>query len=107
MGRYEETLQVKPIGGATRNELGDWITESDSDFVTVSECRDEPNDEGNTLQGADGERVVYGSIVQLPEDCPDIERGQPVRVIDESGKVILEGEALRFKRYRKNCRLWV
>lgn len=108
MGRYEETLQTANVVGATRNELGDWIPGSDvEEFTTVSECRDEPNDKGNTIKGVDGEDVKYGSIVQLPEDCPEISRGQKIRILSESGEVILEGTALRFKRYRKNCRLWV
>lgn len=108
MGRYEETLQIKFTSDSIRDpDTGDYIPGAENEFTKISECREEPNDKGNTIEGTDGERVVYGSVIQLPEDCPEIIRGCPVRVLDGSGKIVLEGTTKRFKRYRKNCRLWV
>lgn len=108
MGRYEETLQIKLTSDSIRDpETGDFVPGPENDFTSISDCREEPNDKGNTIEGTDGERVTYGSVIQLPEDCPEIARGCQVRVLDFSGTIILEGTAKRFKRYRKNCRLWV
>lgn len=107
MGRYEDILFVKPVFEAVQDEAGDWITPEGSDFVRVAYCRDEPNGSGSTISGTDGNKIVFSSVVQLPDDCPEILPGQEIRVVHESGTVILEGKALRFKRYRKNARLWV
>lgn len=107
MGRYEEILQVKGIPEAIQDANGDWVQGSETDFKTVSYCRDEPNDSGKTITGAEGEQITFSSIIQLPEDCPEIKRGEKIRILNESGEIILEGSALRFKRYRKNSRLWV
>lgn len=108
MGRYEEKLQIAKIEDSARDpETGDYVPAGDPAFVTISDCREEPNDHGNTITGADGEAVKYGSLIQLPEECPEIERGTAVQIINEEGTVILSGIALRFKRYRRNSRLWV
>jgi hypothetical protein len=106
MARYEETLQVKGSGSAVRDANGDWIT-PDGVWASVSECRDEPNDKGTKIEGEDGEAVTYGSLVFLPEDCPEVIRGSEIRVIDSESNVVLQGTARRFKRYRKNAKLWV
>lgn len=109
MGRYEDKLQIAKVVDTTRDPITGDFTPGNGDpvFETISDCRDEPNDKGSTITGADGEAVKYGSTIQLPEDCPEIERGTLVRVLNDEGDIILEGVALRFKRYRKNSRLWV
>ena len=107
MGRYEDILKVKDVPEAIQNDKGEWVPAPGGDFKEVSYCRDEPNGSGSVIAGVDGQKVVYSSIVQLPEDCPEIERGQEIRVYNEAGELILEGKALRFKRFRKNSRLWV
>lgn len=107
MARYEELLYIKPAGEATRNENGDFVPGNEADWTFLSECRDEPSDSGREVAVTDGDAREFTSIVQLPEDCPEIGTGVRVQVRDITGAVVMEGTAKRFKKYRKSCRLWV
>lgn len=107
MARYEELLYIKPAEEATRNEYGDFVAGSEADWIFLSECRDEPSDSGNKVALTDGDARSFASIVQLPEDCPEIGTGVRVQVRNSEGEVVFEGTAKRFKKYRKSCRLWV
>lgn len=107
MGRYEDKLYIKPAGEATRNETGDFVPGNDPEWTFLSDCRDEPSASGRKVTGTDGESREFSSIIQLPEDCPEIGTGVRVQVRDESGSVVIESTVKRFKKYRKSSRLWL
>lgn len=108
MARYEERLYIKdPDGDTEKDENGDYKPGGDLAWTLLSDCRDEPSDKGRQVANVDGESIEYSSIIQLPEDCPEIGSGVEVQVRNADGKVVFEGKAIRFKTYRKNCRLWV
>lgn len=108
MARYEEKLYIKdPEADTPKDENGDYISGEDLDWIFISECRDEPSDKGRKVANVDGESIEYSSIIQLPEDCPEIGFGVEIQVRNIDDKVVFEGKAIRFKHYRKSCRLWV
>ncbi len=107
MARYEDQLYYKPQEEATRNATGDFVSGTASDWALAAECREEPSSGGQLISGTDGEARKVSSVIQVSLDCPDLEPGTPVKVLSEDGSTQIEGTILRFKRYRKDCRIWV
>jgi hypothetical protein len=107
MARYEDQLYIKTGAEATRSENGDFVPGSASDWTLTSDCREEPSSGGQIISGTDGEDRKVSSVIQLPADCPDLAPGTEIQVRNESGSVQISGTILRFKRYRKDCRIWV
>lgn len=107
MARYEDQLFIKTRPEATRNENGDFVAGSGSDWTYTSDCREEPSSGAQMISGTDGEDRKVSSVIQLPSDCPDLDPGTEIQVRNEAGAVQISGSILRFKRYRKDCRIWV
>ena len=107
MARYEDQLFTKTKADATRNENGDFVPGTEGEWAFVSECREEPSSGGQLISGTDGEDRKVSSIIQASSDCPDLAPGTEIQVRNETGDVQIEGTILRFKRYRKDCRIWV
>lgn len=103
---FDDSLYINDIKNSNRSPKGDYLQGSDN-WVFHSDCTDIPSDKGRTITGDDGEAILYQSVVSLPEDCPSISHGTQVRVLSLDGEEILNGTAKRFKRYQKNCKLWV
>jgi len=107
MARYEDQLFIKTRPEATRTENGDFVAGSGSDWTYTSDCREEPSSGAQMISGTDGEDRKVSSVIQLPSDCPDLAPGTEIQVRNEAGSVQISGSILRFKRYRKDCRIWV
>ena len=103
---FDDSLYINDIENSDRDSKGDYSQGSDN-WIFCSDCTDIPSDKGRTITGDDGETTSFQSTVSLPEDCPSIHFGVQVRVLSSDGEKILEGTAKRFKRYHKNCMLWV
>lgn len=106
MSKYNDTLQVFTGQPATRDELGD-LSKANANWLTVSECRDEPAGAGKTIDIGNGVVVAYTSNVFCPTTCPDVALNATVRVLSIDGKVQVESTCKRFKRYRNYVKVWV
>lgn len=103
---FDDSLYINKIENSTRGSKGDFLPGPDN-WIFISECTDIPSDKGRTITNEDGEATLCQSVVSLPEDCPSIPSGTQIRVLSAEGEEILNGTAKRFKRYQKNCKLWV
>ena len=54
-----------------------------------------------------GEVYVYGAVIYLPKEAPEVLKGQKIQVVDESGNVRFSGNSTLFKREQLHSRLWV
>lgn len=103
---FDDSLYINKIENSIPGSNGDFLPSAEN-WTFISECTDIPSDKGRTITGEDGEATLYQSIVSLPEDCPSISPGTQIRVLSSEGEEILNGTTKRFKRYQKNCKLWV
>ena len=88
-------------------------------------CREETNGKGSTIQIADGEALVFASLIQIPKGTVRINEGTIVLVAREeidpdqltepdfienakiNGLVIAKGICAKYDYGRLHCRLWI
>ena len=88
-------------------------------------CREETNGKGSTIQTANGNTLVFASLIQLPKGTARINEGTEVLVTREevepnqllepgfidsakvSGLVVAKGICEKYDYGRLHCRLWI
>lgn len=123
--QYPQFLYVFDQDGAsTQDKSGHWERpQKNADgWHLVGMCREETNGKGNTVTTADGQVLVFASLIQLPvgtirvnEGCTVIvTRTQPNEITDayiaeglQIGEVVAKGVCKKFDSGRLHCRLWI
>ena len=95
--------------GVIRDEETGEVSSNPNPYRFLSECRDQPNNSGSTIQGADGVSIQHKSVIHLPLSIQDINEGDEVIVYQDKSMSIVraKGTVLRFHRGLMHCRLWV
>lgn len=107
--QYPHYLFKKVVVESGQDADGNWTDQSES-WVLHSECREETNGKGQTVNGPDGRAVVYSSTVYMPKSGVAIAEGTEVLVSEtnsESGVCRIKGRVLKFSNGQLNTRLWV
>lgn len=105
--RFPYILKAQQQAESIYDESTGNFTESSSEWVEISKCRDESNSGGQRITTEDGEVYVYGAVIYLPKDAPAVLKGQRIQVVDEEGNVRFTGNSTLFKREQLHSRLWV
>lgn len=74
-----------PGGDSYQDNEGNWVEVPDS-WTFHSICREETNGRGTTIQGADGNALVFSSLVLLPRGVERVANGTQVRVCDQKNE---------------------
>lgn len=104
---YSYSLYEFKVSESVYDEnTGNWSA-SNEEWVFVSKCRDETNGGGQKVNTTDSQVYIFGAIIYLPKNCPEVTLGAKVRVLDEKGNVRIEGENLLWKKEKYHARLWL
>lgn len=108
--QYGHFLFKMVLGGdAVQDDDGTWVTPSPT-WVFHSPCREETNGRGNVIQGADGQALVFSSIVLLPKGAVKIQEGTKVRVTeikDPEGTLRVEKQVMKCDISQMHGRIWL
>lgn len=121
---YQYLYMFAQDAASTQDSSGHWARppKSADGWQLVGMCREETNGKGNTVTTADGQVLVFASLIQLPvgttrvnEGCTVIvTRTQPNEITDayiaeglQSGEVVAKGVCKKFDSGRLHCRLWI
>ena len=105
--QYPYSLFLEKRDQSQYDESTGNFSSGSSEWVEVSKCRDENNSGGQKITTEDGEVYVYGAVIYLPKEAPEVLKGQKIQVVDESGNVRFSGNSTLFKREQLHSRLWV
>lgn len=121
MPQYYQHLYRLTNGEAVQGANGQWTQQSAS-WVYVGLCREETNGKGSSVATADGQVLVFSSLVQMPTGTARIDEGTRVLItrsqhdtITEtmitqgklSGEVVATGRCMKFDSGRLHCRMWL
>lgn len=107
-GRYTDTLYVEqPAGAQTRNELGDLVDAKPAELVKWGLCREVPSGGNRVLTDADGTTLAYQSEIYLHPLTTAVPLNSLIKVFDATGKEVLHGRVLRYKKYKHYAKVWV
>ncbi|MGE5498467.1 MAG: DUF6093 family protein [Syntrophothermus sp.] len=101
--------QVQSGDSVQDPDTGEW-TPAPPAWVFHSVCREETNGRGNIIQGADGEALVFSSLVLLPKGTARIPEGTLIRVTevkDPEGQKRIQGAVLKCDIGNLHGRIWV
>ena len=122
--QYHQHLYVlTQQGEAVQTATGAWQSQA-AVWQHVGLCREETNGKGNTVTTADGQVIVFSSLIQLPVGTDRVDEGCTVIVthtevepstltnayITEGlrcGEVVVKGVCKKFDNGRLHCRLWI
>lgn len=121
--QYPQHLYVQSHSEAQQDDTGAW-RQTPGVWSYVGACREETNGKGNTVATADGQVLVFASLVQLPVGTPRVDEGKTVLVLRgqaapdtltdafiaeglHSGEVVIKGVCKKFNMGRLHCRLWI
>lgn len=105
--QFPYTLWVFKQTESTQNpDNGEWSGGSE-EWVNLSKCRDEGNGGGRSIVTEDSQVYVFNAVVYLPKNCPKVNLGESVKVIDEEGNVRIQGENKLHKKEQLHSRLWL
>ena len=125
LAQYPQHLYMFAQSGAsTQDSSGHWERpqQSADGWQYVGMCREETNGKGNTVTTADGQVLVFSSLIQLPTGTTRVNDGctvivtrtQPQAITDayiaeglNSGEVVAKGVCKKFDNGRLHCRLWI
>lgn len=124
MPQYHQHLYaLAQSGESVQDATGNWTAKTKS-WVHIGLCREETNGKGNTVTTADGQVLVFSSLIQLPTGTTRIEEGKMVIVTRteveaasitdafiaeglRTGNVVAKGICKKFDNGRLHCRLWI
>lgn len=124
MPQYHQHLYVlTQQGESVQNANGSWQAQP-TQWAHVGLCREETNGKGNTVTTADGQVLVFSSLIQLPTGTPRVSEGKKVIVTRtqveaasitdafiaegmQNGEVVAKGICKKFDNGRLHCRLWI
>lgn len=113
--QYPQFLFVHVVSESTQDNEGNWSDPTDT-WVKHSICREETNGAGRTINGPDGQAVVYSSTIYLPRTAQRIKEGSQVVVVETdevdaegtpTGYARIKGSVLKFDLSQLHSRLWV
>lgn len=121
--QYYQHLYMLSHNESVQDATGAWTKQSGA-WAHVGLCREETNGKGSTVATADGQTLVFSSLVQLPVGTPRINEGTQVLVTrsqhtaeeltegniadwKRSGEVVAQGKCMKFDNGRLHCRMWI
>jgi len=92
-----------------KNETTGEFETTENGSVLYSVCREQVNSPGKVINGADGDSIVFSSVIHLPLGTRQIKEGTEITVYSDENKVFkrIEGKVLRFSADSQHCRIWV
>ena len=109
-------------GESVQDKTGKWVKPGADGWQYVGLCREETNGKGSTVTTADGQVLVFASLIQLPTGTPRVNEGCNVIVTRtqlqaitdayiaeglRNGQVVAKGVCKKFDSGRLHCRLWI
>ena len=106
--QYPHFLFVETPAESVQDENGDW-TESATERVFLSTCREESNGNGQEYDTGGGTYVKSTSVIQCPKSCPKVAKGALVIVAndDKCSDVRISGVCLNCDPSQLHTRIWV
>lgn len=109
--QYPHKLQYIASNESIKDANGNWVTPSSSGTWSAAsslsnDCREEPENSGNSKVIVDGKEVIYTSMVYARKEVIDLKRGDKVRIM-HNGSVKLESTVKRFSREKFHCLIWL
>ena len=108
--QYEHFLYRYVLGGdSVQDADGNWVTSAPG-WVFHSNCREETNGKGTTIQGTDGKATLFSSLVLLPKGALKIAEGTAVKVCnakDPNSETRIEKPVLKCDISKLHGRLWL
>ncbi len=122
--QYPQYLYAFRNGEAEQLANGSWKP-SHEGWELVAACREETNGKGHTIQAANGQFLVFASLIQLPKGTQRVNEGTEVIVTREpvdvsellqpgyidsakiTGLAVAKGVCQKFDYGRLHCRLWI
>ncbi len=85
--QYPHYLYAYKTAESTQGPNGSWI-ETPAIWELKAACREETNGKGSEIQTADGTRLVFASLIQIPKGTERINEGTEVIVTREEVPVL-------------------
>lgn len=122
--QYPQYLYALKNAEAAQLPNGSW-GEAAAAWELKAACREETNGKGSQIQTADGQSLVFASLIQIPKGTKRIDEGTEVIVAREeievsqllnndftatakaSGLIIAQGVCQKYDFGRLHCRLWI
>jgi hypothetical protein len=104
--QYPYELYLFTAGGGGQDVNGNFIPQTNSEWVKLGMCRDEVNSKGSQVMVADGTSYVFDSLIQCPKSIRNVHVGAKVQVRSGS-EVRVEGTVSRFDPSQMHSRIWV
>lgn len=104
--RYTDSLQMLVTTEATRNAVGDLVG-GGSEWKTLTMCREEPSDGGTEVATVSAKATDKSSAIFFPAAAPAVPVNAHIRVLGADGTVQVEGNVMRYKRYKHYGKIWV
>lgn len=122
--QYPQYLYALKNAEAAQLPNGSW-GETSAAWELKAACREETNGKGSQIQTADGQSLVFASLIQIPKGTKRIDEGTEVIVAREeievsqllnndftatakaSGLIIAQGVCQKYDFGRLHCRLWI
>jgi hypothetical protein len=123
--QYYQYLYAFRNNEAVKASNGSWETNGGGTWGLCGLCREETNGKGSAIQTADGQTLVFSSLVQIPQGTPRIDEGTEVFVAREelsaaqlsaagfiaeaksTGLIVAHGVCLKYDFGRLHCRMWI
>jgi hypothetical protein len=121
--KYYQHLYRLVTNESTQDATGAWVQGSKT-WVYVGLCREETNGKGSSVATADGNVLVFSSLVYMPIGTPRIDEGTQILILRNqqdvsnitdtfitdgkiSGEVVIIGRCMKFDMGRLHCRMWI
>ena len=122
--QYPEYLYALKNAEAAQLPNGSW-GETPAAWELKAACREETNGKGSEIQTANGQSLVFASLIQIPKGTKRINEGTEVIVAREemtisqlldndfiaaandSGLIVARGVCQKYDLGRLHCRLWI
>ena len=121
--KYYQHLYRLVTNESTQDATGAGVQGSKS-WVYVGLCREETNGKGSSVATADGNVLVFSSLVYMPIGTPRIDEGTQILILRNqqdvsnitdtfitdgkiSGEVVIIGRCMKFDMGRLHCRMWI
>lgn len=108
--QYGHFLYKQVLGGnSVQDGDGNWVTPAPS-WELHSNCREETNGKGHSIQGSDGKALVFSSLILLPKGATKVSEGTVIRVTeteDPEGPLRIEKAVEKCDISSMHGRIWV
>ena len=107
--QYPYHLFVYRVSESTQDNEGNWSTPVER-WEKVSICREETNGAGRTINGPDGNAIVFSAMIYTPKGIAKIAEGTQVLVSETDsadGPCRIKGTILKHDVGQLHGRLWL